>query len=321
MIAPKKFAWLSIAAAALTIGLKLGAWAITGSVGLLSDALESIVNLVGAVVALIALTVAARPPDEEHEWGHTKAEYLSGAAEGLLILIAAVAIVATAAGRLLHPQPLEQLGLGLLVSVAATLVNLGVALVLRRAAKRYRSITLQADSAHLLTDVGTTAGVLLGIGAVRVTGYTRLDPIIAILVALWIVRSGVHIVRESIHGLIDSSIPREERTRVEGILNSYDDVKWHALRTRQAGVRTFLTVHLLVPGAWSVQRGHDLAEEIEARIRAVFPRATVLTHLEPLEDDVSYRDQDLDPADSGDPPKAGPGYVIPGIRQRRDPGM
>ena len=294
MIAPKKFAWLSIAAAALTIGLKLGAWALTGSVGLLSDALESIVNLVAAIVALIALTVAARPADEGHEYGHTKAEYFSSAAEGLLILVAAAGIMATAVSRLIHPQPLEKLGLGLVVSVVATLVNLAVALVLRDAGKRYHSVTLEADAAHLLTDVVTTVGVLIGIGVVLLTGYTRLDPIVAILVALWIVRSGVLMVRKSTEGLLDTSIPKDERARVEAILDGYPNTKWHALRTRQAGVRTFVTVHLLVPGDWTVQRGHDLAEEIEARIRGVFHRATVLTHLEPIEDELSYRDQELD---------------------------
>jgi cation diffusion facilitator family transporter len=296
VIAPKRFAWLSIAAALLTISLKAGAWALTGSVGLLSDALESVVNLVAAIVALIALTVAARPADEEHEWGHTKAEYFSGAAEGLLILIAAAGILATAVQRLIYPRPLEQLGLGLAISVVASLINLGVALVLRGASKRYESLTLEADAVHLLTDVVTTVGVLLGVSAVWATGYTRLDPILAIIVALWIVRSGVLIVRKSIGGLLDTSIPKDQRSKVESILDSYRErgTQWHALRTRQAGVRTFVTVHILVPGDWTVRDGHELAEEIEARIRGVFTRATVLTHLEPVEDEVSYRDQELD---------------------------
>ena len=296
MIAPKRFAWLSIAAAALTIALKLGAWALTGSVGLLSDALESVVNLVAAIVALIALTVAARPADEEHEWGHTKAEYFSGATEWILILIAAAGILVTAVERLIHPRELEHLGWGLGISVVASLVNLGVALVLRTAGQRYESLTLEADAIHLLTDVITTAGVLAGVAAVWATGFTRLDPILAIAVALWIVRSGVMIVQKSTAGLLDSSIPREQRAKVETILEEYRErgAQWHALRTRQAGVRTFVTVHILVPGEWTVQQGHDLAEEIEARIRGVFTRATVLTHLEPIEDEVSYRDQELD---------------------------
>jgi cation diffusion facilitator family transporter len=294
VIAPRRFAWLSIAAASLTIALKLGAWAMTRSVGLLSDALESIVNLVAAIVALIALTVAAQPADEEHEYGHTKAEYFSGATEGVLIIVAAVGIMVTALERLVHPQPLERLGLGLAISVIASLINAGVALVLHRAGKRYNSIALEADSHHLLTDVFTTGGVLLGMGVVMMSGWAILDPIIAIAVALWIVRTGITIVRQSMAGLLDSSIPREQRARVEEILDGYAGIKWHALRTRQAGVRTFVSVHLLVPGAWTVQRGHDLAEQIESKIRSVFTRATVLTHLEPIEDDVSYRDQGLD---------------------------
>lgn len=296
MIAPRRFAWLSIAAAALTIGLKLGAWALTHSVGLLSDALESIVNLVAAIVALIALTVAAQPADDEHPHGHTKAEYFSGGTEGLLILIAALGIMVTAIERLIHPRALERLGIGLAVSVVASLVNLAVALVLRRASARYESMTLEADAHHLLTDVITTAAILIGVGAVMVTGWTPLDPILAIAAALWIGRTGVVIVRQSMGGLLDSSIPPAQRARVETILNGYREygVQWHALRTRQAGVRTFVSVHVLVPGAWTVQHGHDLAEEIESKIRGVFTRATVLTHLEPVEDEVSYRDQELD---------------------------
>jgi cation diffusion facilitator family transporter len=296
VIAPRRFAWLSIAAASLTIALKLGAWAMTRSVGLLSDALESIVNLVAAIVALIALTVAAQPADEEHEYGHTKAEYFSGATEGVLIIVAAVGIMVTAIERLIHPQPLERLGIGMGISVLASLINAGVALVLRRASKQYNSIALEADAHHLLTDVFTTAGVLVGMLLVMMSGWTLLDPLIAIAVAIWIARTGIGIVRQSMAGLLDSSIPREQRTRVEAILDGFRDagVRWHALRTRQAGVRTFVSVHLLVPGAWTVKRGHDLAEKVESKIRGVFTRATVLTHLEPVEDDVSYRDQGLD---------------------------
>ncbi len=296
MIAPRRFAWLSIAAAALTIGLKLGAWALTHSVGLLSDALESIVNLVAAIVALVALTVAAQPADDEHPHGHTKAEYFSGATEGVLIFIAALGIMVTAIERLVHPRALERLGLGLAVSVVASLINLGTALVLRRAGRRYHSMTLEADAHHLLTDVITTAAILVGVAAVMVTGWTPLDPILALVAALWIGRTGILIVRQSMGGLLDSSIPPGERARVEALLDGYREygVQWHALRTRQAGVRVFVSLHVLVPGAWTVQRGHDLAEEIESKIRATLKHATVLTHLEPVEDEISYRDQDLD---------------------------
>ncbi len=295
-MAPTRFAWLSIAAAVATIALKLSAWLLTGSVGLLSDALESVVNLVAAIVALIALTVAAKPPDEEHAHGHGKAEYFSSGTEGVLIIVAAAGIMVTAVQRLLHPQPLERLGVGIVVSIVATLINLAVALVLLRAGRRARSITLEADGQHLMTDVFTTVGVITGVGMVAVTGIRWLDPVIAIAVALWIVRNGLIIVSRTMQGLLDRAVSREERDKLETILDEYREqgVHWHALRTRVAGSRVFVTVHVLVPGDWSVHRGHDLCERIEARIRGVFEVVTVLTHLEPVEDEVSYRDQELD---------------------------
>ena len=291
-----RFAWLSIAAAVLTIALKAAAYLVTSSVGLLSDALESIVNLVAAIVALIALTVASKPPDEGHTYGHGKAEYFSSATEGLLILVAAVGIIVTAVRRLIEPLPLERLGIGIVISTIASLVNLGVALVLLRAGRRERSITLEADAHHLMTDVVTTGGVIAGVGAVALTGWTFLDPLLAIAVALWIVRNGVLIVKRSISGLLDASISKRDLARVEAILDSYRErnVHWHALRTRQGGARIFVTVHVLVPGEWSVRRGHELLEEIEARIRGALGNTHVLTHLEPVEDEVSYRDQELD---------------------------
>jgi cation diffusion facilitator family transporter len=293
-----RFAWLSIAAAIATIALKVAAWWLTGSVGLLSDALESVVNLVAAVIALVALTIAAKPADEEHAHGHDKAEYFSSGTEGVLIIVAALGIMVTAVDRLLHPRALERLGIGLAVSTFAGLVNLVVALVLLRAGKRARSITLEADGQHLLTDVFTTVGVLGGVGMVAVTGKQWLDPVIAIAVALWIVRNGVVIVGRTMQGLLDHAVSREERAKIEAILDEYRaaGVTWHALRTRIAGARVFVTVHVLVPGEWSVQKGHDLCERIEARIRSLFATVTVMTHLEPVEDEVSYRDQELDRA-------------------------
>jgi cation diffusion facilitator family transporter len=291
-----RFAWLSIAAAIATIALKVGAWWLTGSVGLLSDALESVVNLVAAVVALIALTIAAKPADEQHAHGHGKAEYFSSGTEGVLIIVAAIGIMITAIDRLLHPRALERLGLGLAVSVVAGVINLVVALVLLRAGRRARSITLEADGQHLLTDVFTTIGVLAGVGMVAITGKQWLDPIIAIGVGLWIVRNGVLIVGRTVQGLLDHAVSAEERAKIEAILEEYRGagIGWHALRTRIAGARVFVTVHVLVPGEWSVQKGHDLCERIEARIRGLFPIVTVMTHLEPVEDEVSYRDQELD---------------------------
>ena len=291
-----RFAWLSIAAAVVTIAMKAGAYFLTGSVGLLSDALESLVNLAAALMALGMLTIAARPPDEEHAYGHNKAEYFSSGVEGALILLAAASIGYTAIDRLFHPQPIEQVGLGLIISVLASLVNFGVARVLFNAGKRYKSITLEADAKHLMTDVWTSGGVLVGVGAVALTNFQWLDPVIALVVAANIIWSGVQLVRQSALGLLDTAWPADERTAVTQILDSYSTqkVKYHSLRTRQAGARRFMSVHILVPGAWTVQRGHNLLEEIEAKIRQTTPEVTVLTHLEPLEDPVSFEDRNLD---------------------------
>jgi cation diffusion facilitator family transporter len=299
-----RFAWLSIGAAIVTIGLKSAAYALTGSVGLLSDALESLVNLVAALFTLGMIGLAARPPDESHAWGYGKAEYFSSGAEGVLIFAAALAIGWTAALRLLHPQPLESVGLGLVVSVAASLVNLAVARVLLAAGRRYHSIALEADAHHLLTDVWTSAGVLAGVVAVALTDWEILDPLIAIAVAIQILWTGVRLVRRSAQGLLDRSLPAAEQEALAGILarHSGPEVQFHALRTRQAGARRFVTLHVLVPGAWSVRRGHDLCERLELDIAAAVPNATVMTHLEAVEDPASFQDQELDrpaPAPSG----------------------
>lgn len=292
----RRFAWLSIAAAVATIALKALAYLLTGSVGLLSDALESFVNLAGALMALAMLSLAARPPDANHAYGHGKAEYFSSGVEGGLILIAAVSIAVAAVDRLLHPRPLEQLGLGLTISVVASLVNFGVSVVLMRAAKQYDSITLRANAHHLMTDVWTSAGVLVGVGAVAVTGWLWLDPLVALAVAANIVWTGVRIVHASILGLMDTALPAAELAAITAVLDRYasDEVRYHALRTRQAGPRRFVSVHVLVPGAWSVMRGHDLLERIEADIREALPLVSVLTHLEPLEDPAAHDDLDLD---------------------------
>jgi cation diffusion facilitator family transporter len=291
-----RFAWLSIAAAVVTIALKAGAYFLTGSVGLLSDALESLVNLAAALMALGMLTLAARPPDDEHAYGHNKAEYFSSGVEGALILLAAASIGYTAIERLLHPQPIEQVGLGLLISVLASLVNWGAARVLFNAGQRYHSITLEADAKHLMTDVWTSAGVLVGVGAVALTNFQWLDPTIALLVAANIVWAGVQLMRQSALGLLDTAWPASERAAVLQILDGYNTqrVSYHSLRTRQAGTRRFMSVHILVPGAWSVHQGHNLLEEIEAKVRQALPEVTILTHLEPLEDPVSFEDRHLD---------------------------
>lgn len=291
-----RFAWLSIAAAVLTIGLKTGAYLLTGSVGLLSDAMESLVNLAAALMALAMLTIAAHPPDEEHAYGHAKAEYFSSGLEGALILVAAGSIAYSAVERLFHPRPIEQLGIGLAVSLLASVLNLVVARILLSAGRTYRSITLEADARHLMTDVWTSGGVLLGILLVVVTQWQPLDAIVALLVAVNIIWSGVQLVRRSALGLLDTALPPSERAKIVEVLEHYQrqGVEFHALRTRQGGARGFMSVHILVPGQWTVQRGHHLLEEVEADIRAAVGGITVFTHLEPLEDPISWEDVQLD---------------------------
>jgi cation diffusion facilitator family transporter len=291
-----RFAWLSIAAALLTIGLKTVAYLLTGSVGLLSDALESLVNLAGALMALWMLSVAARPADADHPYGHDKAEYFSSGVEGALILVAAAGIAVAAAQRLLHPRPLEQIGLGLAVSVAASLVNLAVALVLLRAGRRNDSITLEADARHLLTDVWTSAGVVAGVALVALTGWPWLDPVVALLVAANIVWVGVGIVRRSVLGLMDSAFEAAEQAALEAAMSPYRTrgIEFHELRTRRSASRRFVSVHVLVPGAWTVHQGHELLEQLEADIARGIPGVSVLTHLESLEDSASWDDQPLD---------------------------
>jgi cation diffusion facilitator family transporter len=291
-----RFAWLSIAAALVTIVLKGLAYLLTGSVGLLSDAIESLVNLVGGVMALAMLTVAARPADEDHAYGHTKAEYFSSGVEGALILLAAASIGYAGVQRLLVPKPLEEIGLGLAVSALASGVNLAVALLLLRVGRQRNSITLEANAQHLLTDVWTSVGVVLGVGAVAVTGWQPLDPIVAMVVAANIVWTGLKIVRRSALGLMDTALSAEDPASVRKVLQGYqqDGVQFHALRTRRSGRRKFMSVHVLVPGHWTVQRGHELLERIEADIRRGLPGASLLTHLEPLDDPASFADEHLE---------------------------
>lgn len=291
-----RFAWLSIVAAVLTLGLKSVAYFITGSIGLLSDAVESIVNLIGGVMALAMLKVAARPADEEHSYGHGKAEYFSSGVEGGLILVAAVSIAVAAVPRLIHPKPLQELGVGLAVSMVASIINLFVALLLLRAGKRYNSITLEANAHHLLTDVWTGVGVVVGVGMVAITGWQRLDPFVALLVVVAVIWTGVVIVKRSVSGLMDAALSEEDLGHVRRILGAYqrEGIHFHALRSRQAGSKKFVSTHVLVPGDWSVERGHKLLDKIEAEIRVALPDATLFTHLEPIEDPASWEDQSLE---------------------------
>ena len=293
---PRFYARLSIGAAILTIVLKLAAWRVTGSVGMLSDAAESLVNLVAAVVALWALTVAERPPDTKHAFGYTKAEYFSSGLEGFLIIAAAAGIVVAAWDRWKAPQPIEDPWLGIGVSIAASAINGATAAALLSAGRRLRSITLKADGHHLLTDVWTSAGVVLGIALVAITGWQRLDPLIAVAVAVNIVWTGWKLIRETGLGLMDTSLPEDERRAVTDALAPFQErgILFHAIRSRVAGRRRFVSTHVLVPGNWTVQQGHDLCETIEAAIRGALPGVHATTHLEPREDPKSWEDRGLD---------------------------
>jgi len=291
-----RYAWLSIAAALATIGLKSLAYLLTGSIGLLSDAVESLVNLAAAAMALSMLIVAARPADEGHQYGHSKAEYFASAIEGILILVAAAAIGFAAVRRILNPQPIEQTGVGLIVAVVASAINFVVARILLRVGKTHNSITLEADAHHLMTDVWTSAGVIAGVGMASLTGWQILDPLIAIGVARNIVWTGVQLVRRSVAGLMDAALTREDRDKVQEVLDKYkgQGIDFHALKTRQAAGVRFVSVHVLVPGKWSTHKGHHVVEDVEADIRQALPGANVITHLEPAEDPLSFHDGQVD---------------------------
>lgn len=290
-----RFAWLSIAAAVATIMLKTGAFLLTGSVGLLSDALESTVNLAAAVVALVVLRVASRPADHNHHFGHGKAEYFSAGVEGLMIFFAATAIVATSIQRLLDLRELEQLGFGIGVTLLATVINAAVAFVLLRAGRRYRSITLVADGRHLLTDVWTSVGVIVGVIAVNLTGWLVLDPLIALAVGVNILVTGAGLLRRSTAGLMDTALPAADHEQIVTVLRRFrsEQVHFHAIQTREAGQERHVSVHVLVPGSWTVQHGHDLLEEVEEALRSTLPGIHVHTHLEPLEDPRAWADADV----------------------------
>lgn len=279
--------WLSVAAAIATMALKTLAWQLTGSIGLLSDALESVVNLVAALVAMLMLHWATMPPDEQHRFGHEKAEYFSAGVEGGLILLAAVSIGWAAVGRLIHPQGLEGVGIGVAVSSAASAVNLAVGVVLVRAGRRGGSITVEADGRHLLTDVWTSVGVIVGVILVAATGRRWIDPTVALLVALNIVVTGIALLRRAGAGLMDHALPAAEQESLERVLETYrrDGVSFHGIRTRQAGRRSFMTLHVLVPGTWSVVQAHRLADRVERDIQSALPGASVTTHVEPIEND------------------------------------
>ena len=297
----KKFIYLSIAAAAATIVLKFLAWYLTDSIGLLSDALESGVNLVAAVVALVMLSIAERPADEEHAFGHGKAEYFSSAIEGGMIVLAAFSIIWTAVPRIVRPQPVENIGIGLFIAAGASGINLVVSQILLKNGRKNNSITLEADGKHLMTDVWTSAGVFVGIGLVSLTGWLVLDGIVALGVALNILFAGYHLIRRSAMGLLDAGISEGDLSRITKALESLrsQNLDYHSLLTRQAGQRKFIELHILVPGQWTIQEGHNTAEKIEKDIRDLFDSpVTVITHLEPIEDPVSMQDIGIDRHDT-----------------------
>ncbi len=287
-----KYAVLSLVAGVVVLVLKLGAWKVTGSVGLLSDALESLVNIAAAGVAIVALRAASKPPDADHQFGHGKAEYFSALVEGAMIVVAATMIIYSAIERLLNPAPLEEVGVGLAISVLASLINAAVALLLFRVGRRHGSAALIADAHHLVTDLWTTGGVIVGVVLVALTGWDRLDPIIALAVAVNIIVVGINLLRGSTSGLLDAALPDEEVTAIRTILRGYqrDEVVIHGLQTRRAGRQRFVSMHVLVPGDWSVTAGHDLCDAVETDVEGALPGTTCITHLEPLEDPRAWED-------------------------------
>jgi cation diffusion facilitator family transporter len=293
----ERYAWLSVAAALATMGLKTLAWWLTGSVGLLSDALESLVNLVAALIALWMLRLAASPPDKDHPYGLSKAEYFAAGTEGALIVLAAAGILFTALPRLFDPQPLQAPFLGLGLSFLASAINLGAAIVLVRVGREQRSVALEADGHHLMTDVWTSAGVIVGVALVYVSGWLWLDPLVALAVAVYIVWIGAGLMRGSVSGLLDAAIPQADRDEMTKLFVEYSKrygVSFHAVRTRQAAARRFISFHLLVPDEWTVSQAHRLSEEIEERIRELVEGAAIITHIEPISDPASYNDEGLD---------------------------
>ena len=291
----RSYAVISVLAAIVTILIKTLAWRLTGSVGLLSDALESSINLIAALTAFWALGMASKPADRAHSYGHSKAEYFSSGLESALIVVAACGIIWAATGQLANPSPLQQVDLGLALSLVATGINAGVALLLMRAARRFRSITLRADAQHLLSDVWTSVGIVAAIGLVHLTGWSILDPLVAMAVAVQISITGFRLLSETANGLMDRSLPEQELRQLEALLQGRkgSGIDFHALRTRVAGSRRFVALHVLVPGYWSVKQGHDYCEELEQEVAHLLDPCHVFTHLEPIEDPVSWQDGGL----------------------------
>lgn len=305
---PARQALLPIAAAVATLGLKFTAYAVTGSIGLLSDAMESLVNLATAGLALFALWYAARPVDRTHAYGHEKIEFFASGVEGLLIAVAALGIGWVAVDHLPAPAPLQRLDLGLALALAAAGLNFAVARTLLAIGRRTHSIVMEAEGRHLLTDVWTSAAVLVSLGVVRVTNVAWLDPAIGLVLAALILRTGLGLLRRSFDGLMDRTLPDEEVAGLRAVLARLlpPETTYHGLRTRRAGRRRFVDFHLLVPGRWSVAKAHLLAQEIEQAIAAALVGAQVTVHIEPVEEPAAWTDTPLLDTGLPRPPGAPP---------------
>lgn len=301
---PKIYAKYSIVASLATLVLKLGAWWLTGSVGLMSDAAEGLVNLTAGILALSALTIAMRPADDDHSYGHGKAEYFSSGAEGVLIILAAIGIVWAAVARFMTPAPLAHLGWGILIALVASAINYVTATSMLRAARRFDSITLEADAKHLLTDVWTSTGLVVGLSILVFVpeSWHILDPIIAMIMALNIIKTGVELLRRSASGLMDLALPKEEVQTVLAAIRKHggEKAEFHGLRTRKAGSRRFIDFHLLLPGKLTVKESHDITEAIEEAIHETFPKMQITIHVEPLECGKSWDGDRVGGLSSGD---------------------
>ena len=288
------FAWLSVGAAVITLLLKgTSAW-LTGSVALLSDAADSLTNLVAAVFNLFVLRIAIKPADEGHQFGHSKAEYFSAVIEGVMIFVTATVIMMNSVERLITPHELQHLDTGMMISLAASLVNGAVGWILLRQGRRHRSATLMADGKNLLTDVVTSVAVVVGVGAVALTHWQPLDPLVGIVAGLNIIWTGFQLLRSSVRGLMDASLPEEMQHELCQVLERHqhkEHIRFHAMRTRRAGNRDYMEFHLLVPDGWTVRRGHAYSEHIIDDLVQVDPDLRVSVHLEPLRDPESYADQ------------------------------
>lgn len=284
--------WFSIIASILTISIKSAAYYITSSVGFLSDAMESFINLAAGILAFVMLTIAARPPDKEHPFGHDKAEYFSSLIEGVLIVLAAIGIVYAAINRMYHPRQLDELNMGMLLSFLASLINLATSRILLHYGRKHNSITLEADSQHLMTDVWTTVGIIFGILLVKLTNWQLLDPLMAIAVAISIVYTGTKIIIRSTDGLMDTKLSEKELIVIRQILTRYkvEEIDYHALYTRQASSKRFISFHLLFPGDFTIYKAHEISKKIEKEIKAEFPYSDIFIHLEPINDPDAFDD-------------------------------